>query len=109
LQPKIVQALHNQLPFITALEFNLDRNILLIGNKTGIVISYELDNYNYSEKILNAGTISINMKKKLEIKTDPNLKITAMKVTGKNEILISLSNGSIAIYSHETENPECIF
>jgi len=50
---------------------------------------------------------NILLSKKLELNMDPSLKITGVKFTLRNEILISLSNGSIAVYSHEEENPEC--
>ncbi len=80
----------------------------MIGNKNGVVISYDLENYN--EKIIPQyqNMSNINIKKKLEIKTDPNIKIMGIKINHKKEILICLSNGSIAIYSHEENYPECI-
>ena len=50
---------------------------------------------------------NINFKQKFEIKIDPSIKITDVKMNNKSEILVSLSNGSIAIYSHEQNCPEC--
>lgn len=68
---------------------------------------YLLENYN--EKIIPQyqNMSNINVKKKLEIKTGPHLKVTSIKFTSKNEIIISFSNGGVAIYSHEATYPEC--
>ena len=109
MQPKILQALHNQLVNITILDFDVDKNILLVGNKSGIVISYELENYN--EKIIPQyqNLSNITMKKVLEIKTHSSIKIQALKYTNKNELLVGMSNGSVAVYSHDKTYPECKF
>jgi len=86
---------------------DLNRNILCIGNKFGIAVVYEIENYN--EKIIPQyeNMSNINIKRSFEIKLDTNLKITDIKVNNKKEIIISLSNGSIAIYSHREDYPEC--
>lgn len=107
MQPKILQALHNQLVNISILDFDFDKNNLLVGNKSGIVICYELENYN--EKIIPQyqNMSNINMKKILEIKTHPSIKIQSIMYTNKNELLIGMSNGSVAVYSHDKTYPEC--
>ncbi len=104
-----MQALHNQLINISILDFDLDKNILLVGNKSGIVICYELENYN--EKIIPQyqNLSNIEMKKILEIRTHPSIKILALKYTNKNELLVGMSNGSVSIYSHDKAYPECKF
>lgn len=86
------------------MEVNFAKQYLFIGNKQGCVTTYQLENYN--EKLFSCSNILI--KKTLEIKTDPNLRITAVKLSNKNELLIALSNGSIAVYSHDEKYPECI-
>ena len=104
-----MQALHNQLPFITAVYFNSDKDSLIIGNKYGIIYSYEITNYNEKIILQYQNMSNINIAKKLEIKTDHSLKITCIDVTGKNELLASFSNGAIAVYSHEAKNTECMY
>jgi len=47
------------------------------------------------------------MKKLLEIKTNSKLKINALKYTSKKELLVGMSNGSVAVYSHDKVYPEC--
>jgi hypothetical protein len=81
--------------------------MLLVGNKHGLAICFYLENYD--EKIIPQYQLMSNIvfKKKFEIKSDNNLKISGIKLNSKNEILISLSNGAIAVYSHENVNPEC--
>jgi hypothetical protein len=81
--------------------------MFFIGNKSGVVHGYKLENYN--EKIIPQYELMSNIKIKqyLEIKSDSNVKINAIFLTGKKEILIAFSNGSVAVYSHETDNPEC--
>ncbi len=68
---------------------------------------YKLENYN--EKIIPQYELmsNIRIKNYLEIKHDSKVKINAIELTGKKEILIAMSNGSVAVYSHETDNPEC--
>lgn len=80
------------------MDFDVDNRYLFLGNKNGTLQIFEL-NEEDKDNIL--------LQKKLEINLDPSLKITSTKFTLRNEILISLSNGSIAVYSHEEENPEC--
>lgn len=80
------------------MDFDVDNRYLFLGNKNGTLQIFEL-NEEDNDNIL--------LQKKLEINLDPSLKITSTKFTLRNEILISLSNGSIAVYSHEEENPEC--
>ena len=106
LQPKVLQALHNQFVNISVINFDLNKNILLAGNKNGIIICYELDNYN--EKIIpqNQNLSNIVMKKIHEIKTNKSLKIFALKYTCKKELLVGMSNGSIAVYSHDKIYPD---
>jgi hypothetical protein len=87
--------------FITALEVDLDKNMLFIGNKNGLLYHFE-----YSDYLTR--TDNINIKKKLELNLE-GVKITAIKHNQKNEIMIALGNGSVAVYTHDTENPECIY
>jgi hypothetical protein len=105
--PKVIQALHNQIHGISTIEFDKEKNILFIGSQNGQVISYKLENYD--EKIIPQYSLmsNITFNKTLEIKTDANLKITCIRLNSKNEILLSLSNGAVAIYSHEEKYPEC--
>lgn len=76
-----------------------------------MVITYQLENY--KEKIVPQSflpnTSSIVIRKKDELKLDSNLKINGLKSTLKNELIVLLSNGSIAIYAREKENPECMY
>lgn len=89
------------------LEFERDGNMLLVGNKNGCVICFYLENYD--EKIIPQYQLmsNINLKKKFDIKSCNNLKVSGIKLNSKNEILISFSNGALAVYSHENVNPEC--
>ena len=50
---------------------------------------------------------NLSLIKKIELNLDSSIKIKSVKFTLRNEILISLSNGSIAVYSHDDEYPEC--
>jgi hypothetical protein len=85
---------------LTALEVDFERKFLFIGNKAGMVQFYEFYDGDSFKK-----TSNFELDKKLEIKVGH--KITCIKYTQKKEILIGLGNGSIAIYSHEANNPEC--
>ena len=92
---------------ISVIDFDLEKNILLVGNKTGVVICYQLENYD--EKIIPQyqNLSNIVMKKLLEIKTNSKLKILALKYTNKKELLVGMSNGAVAVYSHDKVYPEC--
>ena len=76
----------------------MENRYLFLGNKNGTLQIFELNEEEKDNTLLT---------KKIEINLDPSLKITKVQFTLRNEILISLSNGSIAVYSHEEENPEC--
>ncbi len=87
------------MPYITALEVDLENSIFFIGNRYGKVYYFE-----YSDYLSRSD--NINIRKKLELDLD-GIKVTAIKYNNKNEIILALGNGSIAVYSHDTENPEC--
>ena len=90
--------LDTRIPYISSLDFDVINRYLFLGNKNGTVNIFELNEEDEN---------NILLLKKIELNLDPTLKITSVKFTLRNEILISLSNGSIAVYSHEEENPEC--
>jgi hypothetical protein len=104
----ILQAVHNQIPNITSLEVNIDKNFIFIGkiinyigNNSGRISFYDYDDHDANDLIL---------EKKLEILTD--YKLTVKKInfkTSKNELIISFNNGSLAVYSYEEDYPECKF
>lgn len=81
------------------MEVDLSCKYIFLGNSKGYLQVFEL---------LDEDLSNINLERKFEINLDSNLKILGVKLTHKNEILISLSNGSIAVFSHEEECPECI-
>jgi hypothetical protein len=99
LQPKVIQALHTNLTYITALEVDLDKSVFFVGNKYGKVYYFE-----YSDYLTRSD--NVNITKKLELNVD-GIKITAIKYNHKNEIILALGNGSIAVYTHDSEHPEC--
>ncbi len=70
-----------------------------MGNSKGFLQVYEIIDENVNH---------INLARKFDLNLDNTLKITGVSFTKKNEILVSLSNGSIAVFSHEEEYPECI-
>jgi hypothetical protein len=70
-----------------------------LGNSKGFLQVYEIIDENVNH---------INLARKFDLNLDNTLKITGVSFTKKNEILVSLSNGSIAVFSHEEEYPECI-
>lgn len=80
------------------MEIDLQNKYLFLANNKGYLQIFE-----YQDEDIN----NITLTRKLDLSLDINLKITGVKFTGKNEILISLSNGSVAVFSHEEENPEC--
>jgi hypothetical protein len=92
--------LHTNLGAITALEVDFDRRYLFVGNKTGVVHFYEYYDGDSFKK-----TSNFELDKKFEIKVGH--KIVAIKYNQKKEIMIALGNGSVAIYSHELNYPEC--
>ncbi len=94
---------------VSVSELNLDHNIFIVGNKSGTVLCYQLDDYDEKTVPQYQNMSNIDFKKKLEIKTNPNLKVNCVKYTAKNELLVGLSNGSVAVYSHDKSNPECIY
>jgi hypothetical protein len=98
LQPRILQAFHTKTPNISSLDIDLTNKYLFLGNAKGYLQIFEL----IDEDINN-----INLIRKFDINLDFTLKITGVAFTNKNELLISLSNGSIAVFSHEEEFPEC--
>lgn len=71
---------------------------LFLGNSKGYLQVFEL---------IDEDPKNINLIRKCDINLDNNLRITTVAFTIRNELLISLSNGSIAVFSHEEENPEC--
>ena len=99
--------MHNQLSGITCLQYESYHNLLFIGNKSGTIVYYRLDNYN--EKIIPQNEVmsNIKIKKYLEFNSDSKVRVISIKLTGKKEIIVGFSNGSVGIYSHERENPEC--
>jgi hypothetical protein len=109
LKPKVLQAIHNQIFNISYIDFDQDKNLFFVGTKNGIIVTYELEHYN--EKIIQQyQTLSnITFKKTLEIKTESNMIVTCVKYTNKHELLVSFSNGAIAVYSHDLTNPECMY
>lgn len=78
---------------------DLQNKYLFLGNNKGYLQVFELIDENLN---------NILLKRKLELNLDLNLKITDIKFTARNEILLSLTNGSIAVFIHEEEFPECI-
>lgn len=72
---------------------------LFLGNSKGYLQVFEL---------MDEDANNINLIRKFDINLNNNLKITSVAFTIRNELLISLSNGSIAVFSHEEEYPECI-
>lgn len=94
----MLQALHTQIQNITTIEIDLERYFFFIGTKTGSVHFYE-----YSDEDLT----NIVINKKYEIKTEKTVSVTDIKYTQKREILIGLSNGSVAVYYHDDNYPEC--
>jgi hypothetical protein len=87
----------------------LKRNFFFIGNKNGLILTYQLENYD--EKIIPQSylknTSSIIIKRKSEIRSDQNLKVNGIKLTHKNELLVAYSNGSVGIFTHSESYPEC--
>jgi len=81
------------------LDIDLSNKYLFLGNSKGYLQVYE---------IIDEDINHINLSRKFDLNLDYTLKITGVSFTNKNEILISLSNGSIAVFSHEEEFPECI-
>lgn len=79
---------------------DLQNKYLFLGNNKGYLQVFELIDENLN---------NILLKRKLELNLDLNLKITDIKFTARNEILLSLTNGSIAVFIHEEEFPECKF
>ena len=98
MQPKVIQAFHTKTPNISLFDIDLANKYLFLGNSKGYLQVFEL---------LDEDVNNICLSRKFDINLDINLKITGVKFTLRNELLISLSNGSIAVYSHEEEFPEC--
>lgn len=50
---------------------------------------------------------NIKIKKYLEFSSDSKIRVVSIKLSNKKEIIVGFSNGSVGVYSHERENPEC--
>lgn len=73
------------------------KNVFL-GSRDGKIL-----NLSYNDK--NVSNIVFEVK--LLFKISDNLTVTGIQTTGKKEIVVSLSNGAIMIYSHGLKYPEC--
>lgn len=80
------------------MDIDLANKYLFLGNAEGYLQIFE---------ILDEDVNNINLQRKFDINLDYTLKIMGVAFTHKNELLIALSNGSVAVFSHEEEFPEC--
>jgi len=80
------------------LDIDLENKYLFLGNAKGYLQIFEL----IDEDINN-----INLLRRFDINIDSTLKIVEVAYTNKSEVLIALSNGSVAVFSHEEDFPEC--
>lgn len=102
LLPQVCKIINSKMVPITCLSCDFIENRLFVGFKGGNVIFYKITNYN--DKF----TANVDLIKMKEITISNDVNVNDVIVTGKDEMLFSLSNGSIPVYTDNFDTPECI-
>lgn len=109
LTPQVVSTIVNNLTNVTCFKTYFSDDFFIMGTRLGKCSFFKIRNYN--QNIIKQEhmpcTTQIDIIKVKEINLKSCIAIRDVVINKKSEVFIGLANGSIAVYVHEDNNPEC--